>query len=236
MINIWLIKHIYWIKVLFSFQYNGHKFVLLNFKIQIMKKEVKTGIVLVTMLATMLSYANRPTTIDKKVGIENTTLSIHNVKQGQQIKIIDRNGIVLYKELIDKSGLYRKGFDLTSLPNGDYYFELDKDTEVQIIPFKVLMNKVEFLKEKETRFFKPIIRFKEGKILLSRLSFEHMPLEVKIYYDENHSSSDYELIHSEKFNDSKIIERVYQLDKHKKGTYKVIVKTEGREFTENLTL
>ncbi len=201
-----------------------------------MKKEVKTGIVLVIMLAAMLSYATRPTTLEKSVEIENTTLSINNVKQGQQLVIKDSNGIVLYKELIDKSGMYNKGFDLTSLPNGEYYFELDKDIEVQVIPFQVKMNKVEFLKEKETKFFKPIIRFKDNKILLTRLSFDLRPLEVKIYYNDYSGYGEYVLLHTEKFNDSKIIERVYQLNKHKKGSYKVVVKTEGREFTESVTL
>lgn len=199
-----------------------------------MKKEVKTGILLVTTLATMLSYATAPTTLDKKFRIENTTLSIHNVKQGQQLVIKDSNGLVLYRELIDKSGMYNKGFDLTALPNGEYYFELDKDTEVQIIPFKVHTSNVEFLKDKETKFFKPVIRLKNDKILLSRLSFDQKPLEVKIYYDYN--NGDYKLLQTEKFKDTEMIERVYQLDQHKKGSYKVIVKTEGREFTESLTI
>ena len=202
-----------------------------------MKKEVKTGILLVTMLATMLSNASKPEMAEKNFKIENTTLSINNVKQGQQLIIKDSNGIVLYKEMIDRSGVYKKGFDLTSLPNGEYYFELDKDTEVQVIPFKVAMNKVEFLKEKETKFFKPVIRLKDNKILLSRLSFNQKPLEVKIYYEDNsYYSSDYLLLHSEKFKDTKVIERVYELDKSKKGSYKVVVKTEGREFTESITI
>ena len=202
-----------------------------------MKKEVKKGILLVTMLATMLSNASKPEMAEKNFKIENTTLSINNVKQGQQLIIKDSNGIVLYKEMIDRSGVYKKGFDLTSLPNGEYYFELDKDTEVQVIPFKVAMNKVEFLKEKETKFFKPVIRLKDNKILLSRLSFNQKPLEVKIYYEDNsYYSSDYLLLHTEKFKDTKVIERVYELDKSKKGSYKVVVKTEGREFTESITI
>jgi len=200
-----------------------------------MKKEVKTGIVMFTMLATMLTNATVPTTFEKKVEFENTTLSINNVKQGQELIIKDFNGIVLYKEVIDKTGMYKRGFDLTALPNGNYYFELDKDIEVQVIPFKVHANKVEFLKEKETTFYKPIIRFKGNKVLLSRLSFDEKPMEVKIYYDD-YSSGEYELLHTEKFNDSKIVERVYQLDKRKKGNYKVIVKTEGREFTSTMTI
>lgn len=201
-----------------------------------MKKEVKKGIVLITMLSAILSYANNPVAIEKKVEIENTTLSINNVKQGQQLVIKDYYGIVLYKELIETSGAYHKGFDLTALPNGDYYFELDKGLEIQVIPFKVYMNKVEFLKDKETKFFKPVIRFKDNKVLLSRLSFDNKPLEVNIYYDYDNGYSSYELLHLEKFKDTRIIERVYALDKTKKGNYKVVVITEGRAFTESITI
>lgn len=201
-----------------------------------MKKEVKKGILMVMMLSAMLSNATRPATFENKVEIKNSILSIHNVKQGQQLVIKDYYGIVLYKELIEKSGAYSKGFDLTALPNGEYYFELDRDIEIQVIPFKVYMNKVEFLKEKETKFFKPVIRFKENKVLLSRLSFDNKPLEVKIYYDYDNGYSGYELLHSEKFKDTRIVERVYALDKTKKGNYKVVVKTEGREFTESITI
>jgi len=201
-----------------------------------MKKVVKKGIVLITMLSAILSYANNPVIFEKTVEIENTTLSINNVKQGQQLVIKDYYGIVLYKELIETSGVYHKGFDLTALPNGEYYFELDKDLEIQVIPFKVHMNKVEFLKDKETNFFKPVLRFKDNKVLLSRLSFENKPLEIKIYYDGYNSQSHYELIHSEKIKDIRIIERIYALDKTKKGNYRVVVKTEGRVFTESITI
>jgi len=200
-----------------------------------MKKEVKKGILLVTILGTMISYASSYS-IESKAEIKRTILSINSVKQGQQLIIKNNSGVVLYKELIEQSGAYNKGFDLTALPNGDYYFELEKDLEIQIIPFKVRLNNVEFLKDKEVKFFKPIVRFKDNKILLSRLSLDHKPLEVKIYYEEFGSSSSYDLIHSEKFEGVEIIERVYALDKTKKGAYKVVVKTQGREFTENMTI
>jgi hypothetical protein len=201
-----------------------------------MKKEVKKRIVMITMLSAILSYANNTVTFKKMVEIENTILSIHDVKQEQKLVIKDYYGVVLYKEFIETSGVYSKGFDLTALPNGEYYFEVDKDLEVQVIPFKVQMNNVEFLKEKETKFFKPVLRFKDNKVLLSRLSFENNPLEIKIYYDGYNSQGYYELIHTEKIKDIRIIERIYALDKTKKGNYRVVVKTEGREFTESITI
>lgn len=201
-----------------------------------MKKEVKKGILLVTMLGTMISYATGTSSFERKTEIKKTILSINSVKQGQQLIIKNNSGVVLYKELIERSGAYNKGFDLTALPNGDYYFELEKDLEIQVIPFKVRLNTVEFLKDKEVKFFKPVVRFKDNKILLSRLSLDHKPLEVKIYYEEAGSPSSYDLIHSEKFEGAEIIERVYTIDKTKKGAYKVVVKTQGREFTENMTI
>ena len=45
-----------------------------------------------------------------------------------------------------------------------------------------------------------------------------------------------EIVQHEKIKDIRIIERIYALDKTKKGNYRVVVKTEGREFTESITI
>lgn len=201
-----------------------------------MKKEIKKGILLVTIMGTMLSYASKPYAFEVNNEIKKTMVVINSVKEGQVLVIKDYFGVVLYKELIEKTGDYTKGFDLTALPDGNYYFELDKDLEIQVIPFNVRANKVEFHKEKETKFFKPIVRFNENKILFSRLSLDYKPLTLKIYYDDFSGNSNYELIHTDKFDNTKIIERVYALDKEKRGKYRIVVQTEGHEFSKTMTL
>ena len=159
-------------------------------------------------------------------------LTLLNVKEGNQLFIKDVFGLILYKESIKESGEFVKGFDLTSLPDGKYFFELDKDLEIAIIPFEVKMSTVVFNKELETTIDKPYITKKENRVLISKLSLDKQPLEVKIYYDYNLGS--YDLIHSETIEKSMNIQRAYKLSKNEKGNYKVVLKTEGHTFIEYL--
>jgi hypothetical protein len=117
-------------------------------------KNTKKGILMVTMFATLLSFANEAPFYTIKKDAERTSLTLNDVKQGNLLSIKDDNGIILYKELIQKSGMYTKEFDLTTLPDGAYIFELDKDLEINTIPFTVNSNEVTNLMRelKETWF------------------------------------------------------------------------------------
>ena len=145
----------------------------------------------------------------------------------QKLIIKSEEGTIVYKELLDKSGTYRKEFDLTSLPNGRYYSELDKDLEIQIIPFIVQNTKVNFKKENTRSIYKPIVTTKENVVSINKLALNLEPLEINIYYD----SGNHELIHTEKIKDKNNIQRVYRLLKSVNGKYKVVCTTQGRTFT-----
>lgn len=196
-----------------------------------MKKEFKTSVLMVMLCAVMLNNANANNFIPLNTEFNKTTLSLNNVKKGNKLLIKDLNGLVLYKELIKDSGTYYKGFDLTSLPNGNYYFELDKDVEIQTMPFTVSLGNVSFNKEKQTTVFKPIIRVKNNKILVSKLSLQEKPFEMKVYQDYDNKNY---LVYSEFIDNTKVIERIFKLSE--KGSYKIVLKTEGREFVEYITI
>ena len=198
-----------------------------------MKNLIKKSIVLVVLFTTLLGNANEISSLRNLNDEKTTMLTLQNVKQGNQLFIKDVFGLVLYKEAIQNSGEFVKGFDLTSLPDGDYYFELDRDLEIKTIPFKISLNKVEFNKEKETTIYKPYIKIKDNYIYVSKLSLNKQPLEVNIYYDYNDYSS-YELIHSDSIENTMNIQRAYKLSGNEKGNYKLVLKTEGRSFIENL--
>lgn len=200
-----------------------------------MKTQIKNSLVVIAMLGVITSYANLAPTVPIIEGFPSTVLTFSNVSEGQRLIIKSTNGTILYKEAIIKSGDYRKEFDLTSLPNGSYFFELDKDLEIQIIPFVVAYNKIEFLKDKEVVIFKPHVRSENNKFYLSRLSFDLMPLTIEIYYSGNEFLGS-EKVFSEKVEGTKIIERIYAFDKDKKGTYKIVMKTQGREFIQTFTI
>jgi len=199
-----------------------------------MKKEFKSSALMVIIFTVMLGSVNASNLIPFNKELKKTTLTLNNVKKGQKLLIKDSNGLILYKELIKDSGAYYKGFDLTSLPNGNYYFELNKDVEIKIIPFNVTSNNVVFNKEKEVSIFKPIVSAKDNKVFVSKLSLGLKPLEVKIF-QESSSNSDY-LLFSETIENTKIIERIYSLPKTEKVRYRLVFTTEGREFVEYINI
>lgn len=192
-------------------------------------KHSKKGFLMVTMFATLLSFANEVSFFTIKNDAERTSLTLSNVKEGNLLSIKDDNGMVLYKELIQKTGIYTKGFDLTSLPDGDYLFELDQEVEISIIPFSVDASAVLFHKELEKTIFKPVVRVKEDVAYLTKLSLNEEPLEIKVYFTDTNIS---ELVYSEKIVNTQNIERVFKLTGLKKGSYKMVFNSEGREFTE----
>lgn len=200
-----------------------------------MKKTIKSTLVVIAMLGAITSYANLMPSMTFKENVKTTMLRLDNVREGQRLWIKSQSGTILYKESIDKSGAYRKEFDLTSLPNGNYFFELEKDVEIQIIPFSVASNNVTFSKEKEVKIFKPVVRTKESKLLVSKLSLDLQPLSVDIYY-EAPDGAGFERIHSEKIENTKVIEKIYVLDNNKPGNYKIVTKSDGRVYTQMFTI
>jgi len=179
---------------------------------------------MVAMCSTLLSNANEGSSFIPKKEI----ITINDVKEGQSLIIKDLNGVILYKELIKKSGNYSKAFDLTDLPNGDYFFEMDKDMEIQTIPFNVVSNKVTFKKVKETIIYKPHVRIKNNYVFINKLALDKEPLDVKIY------SEDDQLIYSEKITNTKTIEKAYKLSLN--ANYRMVLICNGREYYKKIRL
>lgn len=200
-----------------------------------MKKTIKHTLVVMAMLGVITSYANLNPTLPLIENVKTTILKLTDVRQGQRLLIKSKNGTILYKESIKETGAYTKEFDLTSLPNGNYFFELEKDVYIQIIPFNVSFGTVVFSKENEVRVFKPIVRTQNNKVLVSKLSLKQQPMTLEIYYD-NPNGPGFESVYSEKIANTKVIERIYSLDKNKPGNYKIVTKVDGRVYTQIVTI
>ncbi|MEP1487806.1 MAG: hypothetical protein ABJL44_11345 [Algibacter sp.] len=192
----------------------------------------KKGFLIVTLFATLLSFANEVSFTTIKNDAKRTSLTLENVKKGNLLSIKDDHGVILYKEQIEKTGNYTKGFDLTTLPNGSYLFELDGDVKIKTIPFTVESNQVIFNENLEFTSFKPIVRVKNELVFISKLALNKEPLKIDVYFESLNDSYASTRIYSETIKDTKKIERAFKLADLKNGTYKIVVKSEGREFTK----
>ncbi len=115
-----------------------------------MKNLIKKSIVLVVLFTTLLVNANEISSLRNLKDEKTTMLTLLNVKKGNQLIMKDAFGKVLYRQSISNSGEFVKGFDLTSLPNGKYYFLLKGDLQKKIIPFRINKNKLEYNQEMES--------------------------------------------------------------------------------------
>ena len=187
-----------------------------------MKKLIRTSLIAAVMLAASASYSNHDTSILN----DKTMLSGKKVKRKQLVLIKDVNGHTVYSETIYNNGDNNFAFDLSTLKDGLYELEFNKDFEIQVESFIVKSHKVTFLEGTETTIFKPVVRIENGKVLISKLSFEDEPMTIKLYFEN-------ELVHSEDAQGNTIINRVFDLNEDIEGIYSIVIKTNGRVYRQS---
>ncbi len=196
-----------------------------------MKNLARKSLVAVGLMMSLSTLANdtEPTFKEKEKKVTN--MRFENVEQGSTLSIKDLNGLVLYNEAIDQKGDYSKGFDLTALPNGDYFFELNSELKIVVIPFNVKSSDVVFDKESEESIYKPVVRTKDNMVYVSRTVIEETPLSYKLYYANN-----YDLVHTAKFEELEEVKKTYDFSTAKKGNYVFVFESKGRKFTKNVKI
>ena len=195
-----------------------------------MKTAIRKSLVLVALLvAVTVSYGNEISGNTNNGKSVRTNVTFRNVKSGSILSIKDNNGLVLYKEAIKESGNYSKGFDLTTLPDGDYYFEMNKEVVINVIPFSVKSSVVTFDKTAEKKYFKPRVHVINKKVFISKRSFDpNEEIEVRIYSEND------DLAYAGKITEKKgnTLGKIYDFSTSEKGIYTIVIKTSGRRFVE----
>lgn len=196
-----------------------------------MKNLARKSLVAVGLMMSLSTLANDNELAIKEKETNVTSIRFENVIQGSSLTIKDENGLVLYNESIEQSGDYSKGFDLSSLPNGDYFFELNSELKLVVIPFNVDASEVVLDKGSEESIYKPAVVTKENMVYVSRTAIDESPLSCKIYYADN-----YDLVHRAKFEEMEEVKTAYDFSTAKKGNYVFVFESKGRKFTKNVKI
>ena len=107
-----------------------------------MKKLIRKSAVLVVLFAALQSYATEIPVLGGLNENETAMLTFLNVKQGNKLWIKDAEGSVLYKEKIRNVEEFINRFNLSFLPDGEYFIEVDKESEIVTIPVEIAENNV----------------------------------------------------------------------------------------------
>lgn len=196
-----------------------------------MKNFIKNSLVILVLFSSLLGHSNEVEKVNNGIEREITNLFLEDVEQGAMLRIKDGNGLILFKESILKKGDYSKGFDLTLLPDGSYYFELQSVATLEVIPFDVITNKVTFNKDKHQTVFIPTLILKGKKVFISQRSAGAKPLECAIYFSAND-----DLVLKETIEGKQFMKRTYDFSMAEKGSYIIEFKSEGKVFTKTIEI
>ena len=197
-----------------------------------MKGLIKKSVLVAALFAALtLSYGSEASGSSNEKS-KTTNLTLKDVKSGSILQIKDANGLILYKESIKQNGNYSKQFDLTELPNGNYYFELNKEVEIIEIPFVVTEGEVTFNKQSKKTIYKPVVYFNDGKMYISKLTFDAETMDISIYYEDNDRVIKDKNIGKK----GNVLGKIYDFTGSEKGTYTVIIKNNGREFVKTVQI
>lgn len=188
-----------------------------------MKTSKKLVLVVVFMFGTLFNYANNDNDVSNIVNVKKVKVAFMNVKKGHQLTIKDENGVQLHSEIVSKSGVLTKIFDFSTLKDGKYTIELNKDFEIIVKTLEVNNGNVIFNDNSKKVIFKPVIRNDENLLMISKISFDKKPIKIALYFDNT-------MIYSETIKGEALLNRVYKLDNKVEGNYKVIVYNNDRSY------
>ena len=140
-----------------------------------------------------------------------------------KLAVINSEGKLLLSKLINSSTFIFDSIEFSKFSRGEYVIELHEDLEINI--YKMIISDsglVDIIHS--NKFYKPYIFNRNNKIFVNQLNLTSTNIEISILYED-------EMIFKEAINNNIKLERVYSLDKYKKGRYELLVTSNGKSFS-----
>ena len=152
------------------------------------------------MFGTLTCYATTTGTSFTKENENVTKVILYNVKKGQFLFIKNTTGKIIHKELIKITGSVSQGFNFSSLENGYYTLEINKDYQIDVKPFTIISGQAIFHKKAEKTTFKPVMRNEKNLVLISKLNFDFIESDLNTLKNREHNfaedlNEDFILLH-----------------------------------------
>lgn len=194
-----------------------------------MKTIRRKTLLVVFMFGTLFNYAKSMNNLNTANDTKKVKVVFKDVKKGDILTIKDYSGEILHSERMIKEGRLAKVFDLSSLEDGNYRVELDKDVKVVIKPFLIKSNTTTFQKKLEKVVFKPVIKNRENTVYISKKIMDNEPVKIILYYKDNP-------IYTETITHKTDLNRIYKLDKKERGNYKAVVVNNGKSYIKEFKI
>lgn len=147
-------------------------------------KKVALLVLAVVLTNASIASANDAVDPDAKVSVKQikseqkkALIRITNLSDDKPaiLRIKDKQGNVLHKEVVDQSKVYAKKYDFSELPNGEYVVELKTTEGVIKETFALEAGKT------NSMYFKPAVQVEPGLIKVAFINRIDTPVSLKLY-------------------------------------------------------
>ena len=190
-----------------------------------MKRRLKIAAIALMMISSTHSYAGSNSSVEIKItGVKTITLVLNDINNQIKIQLKDKAGFTLYKEALTGVDTYAKLYNVSALPDGTYYFELDYGMRIKFLPINIKGGQVYQDVQNERELFKPTLLMKNSQLSISLFSPAMKALHIGIFDDAGN------LVHQDNLKGELSLGKRYDLSKLLRGTYRVTLTSDGRSY------
>ena len=165
--------------------------------------------------------------IDVRVSAKIINFKLQNGDGDIEVSVVDSKGFKLYKEKF-QGAVFVKKFDCTTLPKGSYFFKIEGQTNIRVMPFTVEFNHIKINSKSETIFYKPIVRMENDNVFISILAGDNESLEIELF-DEALN-----LLYTEEIVGEVNLGRKLNISRLVKGDYRLVLKSGSKIFKQTI--
>ena len=196
-----------------------------------MKSLSKKLMMALAMLLSTSSFAASGEGVVMEVTGSNTfKLILSDLREGLTVQLKDQYGYTLHQETIQSVATYGKQFNLSELPNGQYFVELNYTTKVEVYPLTISNGQVNVKTNEVKEVFKPVLNVNGDFISVTHLAPRKSALKVMIY------DQDQKLLLTDTVSGAISLGKIYDVSQLKPGQYQVYLASEGRNYQHDLRL
>ena len=193
-----------------------------------MKNIIKFTPVIALMFASVVSMASEPKlNLAAANNGKSVVLTMEASAQGTQISLMDTDLNIIYSERMSE-GLFSKKLNLKDLTDGIYYLSMEDNVKNYSYTIALEKNTLKITEADEN--VKPFFRKTKNMIFMNYLNLDRSKLSIKIYDEESRT------VYSQEVSEEMIVEKAFNFTDAYAGTYTVMVKSEGKTYTERFVV
>ena len=196
-------------------------------------KTLKASMAAVLLWTTLFvsAYGTTPyikvTSYDQKkffLIIKNTDSSTVNV----ELKDVDN--FRLYKETNIQNDEYLKGFDMQSLPDGEYILEIENNQQIEMFALSIINGKLSINRDSRLVIHKPSINQTGNKVDVALQKLHEEPSKLAILDNTN------DIIYEDTLADNGNLTKRYDMSRLGPGSYTMRIDIAGKYFSQSIRI